>query len=374
MNIAIVANSSWNIYNFRLSLIRYFQNSGWSVFVFSPDDGYISQIKELTTAKCIIIHNLERKGTNPFKDLQLASELQKGYKENNIDIALHFTIKPNIYGTIAAKRLGILSIANVTGLGSALLKKGLLSSVAKRIFKFALRKSDKIVTQNKNDKKYLEHLHINKPENIIIINGSGINSDFYAPDALKLKSHKKFTFLFIGRFLFDKGIVELIEAFNKVCLERDDAELHLLGEIDKGNPSSVDDGTLQEWLKNSSIKNLGHQLDSKQYISNSDCVVLPSYREGLAKSLLEGMSMARPIIATNVPGCKDLVTEGNGILCEVKSSESLKSAMLRMLELPEEKLTAMGSCGREMILEKYDENIINKSYGNLVNSLTGHTA
>jgi glycosyltransferase involved in cell wall biosynthesis len=374
MNIAIVANSSWNIYNFRLSLIRYFQKCGYAVYIFCPDDGYVSQIKEQATAHCIIINNLERKGTNPFKDLQLVAELQKGYRENKIDIALHFTIKPNVYGTIAAKRLGITSIANVTGLGSALLKKGLLASVAKRIFKFALRKSDKIVTQNKNDKKYLEDLNINKPGNIIIINGSGIDSDFYSPGPQMIKKNNNFVFLFIGRFLFDKGIIELIDAFNKVCEERNDAELNLLGEIDRGNPSSVDDATLQEWLKNSSIKNLGHQLDSKQYISNSDCVVLPSYREGLAKSLLEGMSMAKPIIATNVPGCKDLITENNGILCEAKSSESLKSAMLSMLELPEEALNAMGSYGRKMILEKYDENIINKSYGDLISSLTGRTA
>lgn len=374
MNIAIVANSSWNIYNFRLSLIRYFQRCGYNVFIFCPDDGYTSQIKEQVTAHCIVINNLQRKGTNPFKDLKLVSELQKGYKKNKIDIALHFTIKPNVYGTLAAKRLGIISIANVTGLGSALLKKDLLSSVAKRIFKFALRKADRIVTQNENDKKYLEHLNINKPGNIIIINGSGINADFYSPNSPSIKDDQSFIFLFIGRFLFDKGIIELIDAFNMVCEERKDAELHLLGEIDKGNPSSVNDATLQDWLRNSNIKNLGHQLGSKQYISISDCVVLPSYREGLAKSLLEGMSMAKPIIATNVPGCKDLVTEGNGILCEVKSSESLKAAMLSMLELPQEKLTAMGNCGREMILEKYDENIINNSYGDLISSLTKHTA
>jgi glycosyltransferase involved in cell wall biosynthesis len=229
MNIAIVANSSWNIYNFRLSLIRYFQNRGYNVFIFSPDDGYVDRIKAGTTAECIIIHHLERKGTNPFKDLQLVSELQKGYQENNIDIALHFTIKPNVYGTLAAKRMGIAAIANVTGLGSALLKKGLLSSITKRIFKYALRQADKIVTQNNTDQNYLKSLQINTAENILIINGSGINSDFYSPEASVSKDKEKFVFLFIGRFLFDKGIVELIEAFNEISKKNSNAELHLLG-------------------------------------------------------------------------------------------------------------------------------------------------
>jgi glycosyltransferase involved in cell wall biosynthesis len=370
MTIAIVANTSWNIHNFRLGLIMHLQSIGHTVYFVSPYDEFAILVNQKTKAQHIDLNQLERKGKNPFQDFLLYKELKSIYRKYKIDIALHYTIKPNIYGALACKSAGIKCICNVTGLGYVFLKKSITNHIIKMFFKQSLNKSDMIVLQNDEDRNLMLDNHFFEESKIKLIYGSGINSKLFAPTATILNQNH-FVFLFIGRLLYDKGIVELFKAFTTLSRKHPQIQLHIVGEIDNDNPSAVKHHELEKIItENSNVIYFGKRTDVRQNIDNANVVVLPSYREGLPKSLLEAMAMSKPIITTNAPGCSQLIYGNtNGYMCEVKSSADLMDKMESILLLPDETRQAMGLASRKLVLEKYDETIIVKHYEDLINSL-----
>lgn len=358
--IAVVTNTSWNILNFRSSLIKDLQKS-YEVLLIAPKDEYSSQIK--TLAPTIFLKKLNRKGTNPVTDLKLVNELKNVYTNNKIDLALHFTIKPNIYGSMAAKKANVPSIAVVTGLGYTFLSNGIAAKIAKRLYKHAFHRNNMTVFQNEDDRKLFVELGLVPEIKSRVINGSGIDTDLFSPRK-KEDWQEGFHFLFIGRLLYDKGVRELFSAFNHQFKKEENVYLHIVGDIDNQNPSAFSQEELDAVLpENENIIYHGRIDGVQQMIADSDCVVLPSYREGVPRVMLEAMSMAKPIIATDVAGCKETVIEGlNGFLVESQNHLDLSQKMREMTTISDSQRDKMGEKGRSLAIKRFSTKVINKNF------------
>lgn len=369
MNIAITANTAWNLYNFRKALILLLLKEGHRVFAIAPQDESVDKLVAETGVTFLSLVQLSRKGSNPIQDVKLIREYQKIYQDNKIDVAIQYTIKPNIYGSIAGARTGTKTISNLTGLGYVFLNKSLKNRIAKKLYKMALAKTNVACFHNEADAKLFKELKLVKADKINVVHGSGVDADYfqYSPR----RENDQFVFLFIGRLLYDKGIRELLEAYKKLSQAvSKPVVLHILGDIDEGNPASLSTTVFEQYTNTLNIQHHGMQDDVKPYINASDCVVLPSYREGLPKSLIEAMSMERPIITVNSVGCAHLIVNNqNGYLAEVKSSESLFQQMKKMVDLSAEQRKTMGAFGRKLVLENYSAEIINKQYIKLISQL-----
>ncbi len=360
MKIAIISNSAFNIYNFRLSLAKKIRESGYEVFFVAPYDEYTPKIVE--NGFYIEDIYINPKGSNIIEDKNTIDDFKRAFKKTNPSLILNFTIKPNIYATLAASFLNIPAINTVTGLGTVFIKEDFVTNVVSILYRVSFKKARKIFFQNEEDRKFFIERKIVTEENSAIVPGSGVDTDRFHP--MEKKKYKdKFVFLFIGRMLFDKGIKEYIEAAKIIKKKYKNVEFCLLGPLDVENKTIVSKRNMYDWVIDGAVTYLGSSLKVEEFIRNSDCVVLPSYREGLPKSLLEAGAMEKPLIATNVTGCRDVVIDGeNGFLCEAKSVESLVLACEKMLNLKEEKRLCMGKKARELVIKKFDERIVINTY------------
>ena len=369
MRVALVINTSWNIYNFRMGLIRALMEEGHEMVCIAPTDVYSDKIME---EGCRLIpFKMDSRGVNPMKDLALFFELRKIYKEIKPDIILHYTIKPNIYGTLAARSLKIPVINNVCGLGSSFIRGGIISSIVKQLYKFSFKYAQKVFFQNEDDIDLFTSQQVVDSVISETIPGSGINTMHFKPKDTEIKDRNDhFTFLMISRIIIDKGVYEYIEAARKLKTEAPAVKFQILGQIDNHSTHGIAPEIIQKWIDDGVIEYLGTADDVRPYISGSDCVVLPSYREGTPRSLLEASGMAKPVISTNTAGCRQVVEDNiSGLLCEPKSAESLFRKMKEMIELPIEKRAQMGSNGRQKIMNEYDENLVITKYSNSIQEI-----
>lgn len=369
MKIAIISNTSFNIYNFRLGLMLFLQSKGYEVVYIAPYDEYVNKIAEKTNFQYIPLQHMSRKGYNPLSELLLIDELRRIYKKHHIDLTLSYTIKPNIYSALATVGRSTKAICNITGLGYVFLKRSIGNAIAKQLFKIALKRASMVVFQNSSDQELFIQQGICAAEKTLIINGSGINLDTYKPLSTDNAPHP-FNFLFIGRLLYDKGIREFIGAAQRMA--HHDVVFNLVGALDQGNPSAVSEDELKEWLAhNPKLVYHGHQQEVIPFIQEADAVVLPSYREGIPRVLLEAMAMKKPFITTDAPGCKDVTHDGkNGLLVSTGSEDELSQAMNRLFTMSAEERQEMGNYGRTWVEEKYDEKIIVQEYLKLILRLT----
>ena len=324
MRIAIVLNTSWNIYNFRMNFVKVLLAEGHEVHTIAPNDDYTHF---LTEAGCIH-HNLkmDSRGANMVKDSLLLFELIGKYRSVKPDVILHYTIKPNVYGTLAAAILGIPSINNVCGLGTIFLKKNWVSSIAIALYKLAFRFPKKVFFQNPDDLALFVDHKLIKPSITDILPGSGIDLKHFTP--ADFSRNKKFTFLLVSRLITDKGIFEYIEAIKQLKSAGVDARFQLLGAKDPYHKRGISLEIIDEWIHSDTVEYLGTTKDVREFIKLADCVVLPSYREGTPRTLLEAASIAKPIITTDVPGCHHVVSDKyNGLLCKLKDSSDLAQKM-----------------------------------------------
>ncbi len=366
--IAVVANTAWNLVNFRMGLMHKLRDSGYEIIAIAPEDGYQKQI-EAAGFKFIAIENLDRKGTNPLKDIRLILELRRIYRRENIGLALHYTIKPNIYGTFAAKLSGTKAICTVTGLGYSFLANNWVSRLARKLYKYAFRNAAFVAFQNNDDRLLFIDSKIVHKDKTLLIRGSGINCDYYKPLDKSVQS-EQFIFLFVGRLLLDKGIKEFLAAAEKLKGDFPNTHCQIVGKIDTDNPSSISKTEIDSAQLNNFVQYFGPSDQVLEYIRNADCVVLPSYREGLPRVMLEAISMAKPVITTDAPGCRDTILDGeNGIMIPIRDSEALHNAMKKMVSFDEETLKKMGSSGRELALREFDEKIVFEKYIDLIKIL-----
>lgn len=356
--IGISINTSWNIYNFRLGLLNTLKNKGHDIICIAPKDEYSKKLEDLNFEYFNI--KINNKGTNPIEDLQLIYNYYKIYKKAKLDIILQYTIKPNIYGSIAARLLNIPVISNISGLGTVFLNDKLSSKLARWLYKISLKKNT-VFFQNNDDKNLFIQNKLIDEKQADVLPGSGINTNKFNTNVPLNKN--VITFLFIGRLVKDKGIYEYINAIKKIQSSKKNIKFKVLGSFYKNNPTAISKKEVQDWEKNNYIEYLGHTDNVRKEIEKVDCVVLPSYREGLSRVLLEAASLKRPIITTDTPGCRDVVENGiNGLLCKIKDADDLKDQIIKMSNISYENRVIMGEKGRERIKKEFEEKIVIDKY------------
>lgn len=366
-HIGISANTAFNLYNFRLGLIKALKAAGYRVFAIAPYDEYADKLIA-EDIPFIEVKQLARKGTNPLQDFLLMNEYRKIFKKNKIDIVLQYTIKPNIYGTIAAGFTKTKTICTVTGLGYTFLNTGISNKIAHNLYKVAFRNADKVLFQNKDDLQLFLEKKLVQQDKTGIVNGSGIDTAFFNPDfCLQTQTGGSLKFLMVGRLLRDKGIYEYAEAAKQILEQEQNVEFHLVGSLDEGNPAAIRKEELETWINSGIVIYHPHTHDIRSYYCDADCVVLPSYREGMPRVLLEAMAMGKPCITTNAPGCKDAVVENEtGFICKTADSVSLASCMKNFINLNIAYKNHLSINARKRAINEYSISHIVKFYFDLI--------
>jgi glycosyltransferase involved in cell wall biosynthesis len=305
---------------------------------------------------------LNNKSVNPLNELITIYRYYKIYKQIKPALILHYTPKPNIYGSIAALILKIPCINNIAGLGTAFTGAGLLSVVVKRMYKFSQKAVEKVFFQNKDDLKMFTEKKIVPAQKAVLLPGSGIELDKY-PVRIK-QEESTFRFLLIARFIWEKGIKEYVKAAESVKRSYPHVECVLLGYVDYNNPRGIPERYIHKWHNSGTVRWVGKQDDVRPYIADADCVVLPSYyREGTPRSLLEAASMGKPIIAADSIGTKEPVENGkNGLLCRPRDPYDLADKMQYMVEMETTKRIEMGMYGRLKMEREYDIRFVIDQY------------
>ncbi len=363
MKVAFIANTSWNIYNFRIPLIIELLKQKHQIVVIAPWDEFTPNLIKLG-CNCIDI-SLQNKGSNPFSDLKYLFRLFILFRNQKPDITLQYTIKCNIYGTLASAILNIPVINNVSGLGTVFLHHNLTSVVAKIMYRFAFRFPKLVFFQNEDDRNLFVAQGLVASDITDLLPGSGVDLIKFEPQPFQ--QVRPFRFVMASRLLFDKGVVEYAKAAAIIKKEYPAVEFHLVGAPDFDSGLGVSKEMLNSWVQNGDLIYHPFTANILDIIKDKSCVVLPSYREGTPKSLLEALALAKPIITTNVPGCKETVQQGlNGFLCTAKDEQSLAQALKKMLTLSTSELRDMSEVSRQIAVKKYDQNIVINKYINAI--------
>jgi len=363
VKILISANTFWNLFNFRLKLIESFISQNYEVIALAKNDIYKEKLLNLGI-KCLDVE-IELKGINPFNDLVLIKDYYKIFKKTSPDIVLSYTVKPNIYGNLAASLLRIRTINNVSGLGTLFINKNLASFVGKILYKISFKFSAHIFFQNLHDQKLFLSQSLKNNSSNSIIPGSGIDTNKFRFNRLKNNCE---SFLFVGRIIGDKGIMEYLKSASIILKKYPNKKFYIAGDINYQNRTSISKKIFRSFLKNHpQISFLGNVSDVFSLLKTVDVFVLPSYREGLSRAILEASSMSLPVITTNVPGCKDIVIDGySGFLCEPKSIKSLSSAIEKIINLSESKRIIFGKNGRKIVKKHFAINKIVSIYNDKI--------
>lgn len=351
--IGFVGNSLLTMCNFRMGVMRHLVHLGYEVVVIVPQDGDTEILRQEHIR--LIPIEVDCKGTNPIADIQLAKTLLKIYRREQFDFLFHYTIKSVIYGSWAARNAGIPQIPVITGLGYTFLKKNLLNRLVISLYKRTIRSAESVWFLNQTDQQVFTTLNILPFENTRLINGEGVDTMKY--HTTRLLTTNPFTFLYIGRMLWDKGVGLFVEAARIIKERYPQAVFHILGPLSSDNPNNISPTQLEEWHNSGVVNYIGCTSNVLPHVEESTCIVLPTfYPEGMPRVLMEAASMQRPIIASNVPGCREVVIDGkNGFLCLKKNVNSLVASMEKMLTLSQQELIDMGAAGREHVLQLFDE-------------------
>lgn len=360
MNILISVNAAWNIWNFRRPLIEALLADGHCVNILAPEDDAVPKLEALGCT----CHHLEMsiKGLNPLLDFAFWLRLRRHFAKMQPDVILSFTIKNNIFGGIAAKSLNIDFIPNVTGLGTAFLSGGALQFVATLLYKSAFRRLPLIFFQNSDDRNLFIDLRLITSAQAQCLPGSGIDLAHFATTPYP-KDQCTPVFLMIARLLRDKGVLEFVDAARHVKSKNPAVRFQLLGATDSENRTAIDRDTVRDWEREGVVEYLGTVEDVRPSVAFAHCVVLPSYREGAPRTLIEAAAMARPLIATDVPGCRSVVDAGKtGFLCAARSGASLATACERFLMLTQEERAEMGRLGRVKMEREFAQAFVVEAY------------
>jgi len=375
LKIALVSNTDFSLYYFRLGLIRALLARGYEVHIICPDGKYIKEF-----AKEGVQHHalhMDRKGTNPINEIKTLWQLYRVFRKERFDIAHNFTIKLNIYGNVATKFARVPIVINsVTGLGYVFTegdgKKKLLRTLVVNLYRFAFIFSKRVIFLNKDDFELFRNYKIVSSSKGMVLNSEGVDTTKFSPtnvilDKLQklrreldmVEGRREIIVTLISRLIWDKGIREFVEAARTLKAIYPDTLFLLVGPIDTGNPAAVSQQFIQQAEKERLIKYLGERRDIPEIMYISDIVTLPSYyREGIPIVLLEAMAMEKPIVTTNSVGCRDVVEEGKtGFLVPVKNPSALATAIEKLIN-DEELRIKMGKYGREKVLGEFDEKII----------------
>ena len=345
--ILVLGNSSDGLYGFRKELLEALSQKG-EIWTSVPDNGWFD---ELESQGCYVIETpIDRRGINPVTDLKLLLRYIRMIRKIKPTRVVTYTIKPNIYGGIACGLCRVPYAVNITGLGTTFQKRGLLRTLVTVLYKMAVRGADVVFFENGGNMQTLLDMGIVRRQQCRLLNGAGVNLERFRLVDYPCEE-KSIRFLFIGRVMAEKGVDELFAAMERLVSEGYCCQLDVLGYFEENYKNTIDCYTRQGWLHYH-----GFQADVKPFIERAHCFVLPSWHEGMANTNLECAAMGRPLITSNIHGCKEAVVEGvSGLLCEAKDSESLYEAMKAFLMLSHKDRTAMGVAGRKHMEEVFDK-------------------
>lgn len=359
--ILILTNSSGGLYDFRNELVERLL-AEYEVTVSLPDN---VRTKELAEEGCKVVHTpIHRRGVNPVEDLKLLLAYRNLLKQEKPDLVLTYTIKPNIYGGFCCRLMRVPYIETVTGLGSTFQKKGIFLAMIVTMYRLGLKKAECVFFQNSENQEVFERYDI-KGKKARLVSGSGVNLVRHAPEHYPREG--KTVFLYVGRMMREKGIEELLEAARD--LKDEDTEFQLLGYCDEDYQDRLD-----EWEQNGWIIQLGFDPDVNQYLRNASALVLPTYHEGMSNVLMEASATARPVIATNISGCKEIFEEGiTGFGCEPGNSQDLIRALRKFRNLSVEEREAMGLAARAKMEREFDREKVADAYMEEIKSICNNS-
>jgi glycosyltransferase involved in cell wall biosynthesis len=359
--VAIIENHELGIYSIRHDLVKALAEKYDVTILTELDDSFKNGDLE-SVAKFV---DVGKSVLNPVTALKYNSRLLKALKDAGTEVCLTFTIRPAIYGNMVTNKLKIPTISTITGTGPLFESRSIAYTVARWLYKFVLKKTRFVFFPNFDDlEAFVQRGYITR-EQAKRVPGSGVNYEKFSPLPYTRGGDGKFIFLYISRLLKDKGVMEYVEAASIIRRDHPNAEFHIIGPLWTGNSKSltVTEEELKGWIDKKWIVYHDKQKDVRPYIANSDCIVMPSYREGMSNVLLEAASMARPLIATDVTGCRDIVEDGvNGLLCKVKDGKDLAEKMKKMMSLSAAERDAMGAKGREKMIREFDKKMVIRIY------------
>lgn len=374
MKIIISLNTAWNLINFRAGLIRALVAQGYEVVAVAPHDEYAHHLASLGCR--FIALPMDNQGTHPGRDLLLIFRFLKLLHRERPDVFLGYTVKPNIYGSLVARMLGIPVVNNIAGLGAVFIQDGWLVRLVRSLYRVALSRSAKVFFQNNDDRLLFVNAGLVRSEVADLLPGSGIDLTRFSSNGddtalcYSTSNDGHFRFLLIARMLRDKGVGEYVTAAKLIRLRYPQAECCLLGFVDVQNPAAISRTEMDAWVAQGDVIYLGVSDDVRVEIATADCIVLPSYREGTPRTLLEAAAMGKPIVTTDAVGCREVVDDGvNGYLCKVRDAEDLAEKMLRMIELSPSARAAMGAAGRKKMELEFDEKIVIHKYLTVLNAI-----
>lgn len=338
----------------------------------APPGPYSQRLHYFPFSRYYPWNRLRAHGQNFFEEWLAIRELRRLYQVLAPDLALHFTIKPNLYGSWAAAREGIPSISTVTGLGYPFLHPGGANRLVPFFYRNALKGASAVVFQNGDDHALFQQRRLVNPEKTFLIPGSGVDTRYFEPRPVK--SHKDpFTFLYAGRLLKDKGILEYLAASLRLAEFYPEIRFWIAGEMEPENPAALSQAELEPYFSHPSFRYWGFLDDIRGVMSEADAFVLPSYREGMPRAVLEAMAMGKPVITTDVAGCRETVEPGkNGILVPVRNVQALFEAMQEIMDLEPSVLKKMGEKSREKAIAQFDIQAINQQFLGLVEEILQH--
>lgn len=349
--ILVLANNDVGLYRFRKDLLVALLGAGHEVYISLPDGGFVSELVQLG---CRFIDTpIERRGMNPIHDSKLFHQYRAILKEVKPDLVLTYTIKPNIYGGLACRMAHIPYAVNITGLGSAIENGGWLKKFVLALYKPALKGARVVFFENAGNRDTLAATGVVPKGRDVVLNGAGVNLEDYPYQPYLQEGLVRF--LFVGRVMHEKGVDELFAAAKRMKQEYGDGvEFHIVGSFEERYKPLMD-----ELEKAGVVKYHGYQSDMKRFYAMASCVVLPSYHEGMSNVLLEAAASGRPLITSDIPGCREAVENGvSGYLCPAKDADALYEAMRRFVELPESWRGEMGRRGRERMEQRFSKTVV----------------
>ncbi|MEY8688674.1 MAG: glycosyltransferase family 4 protein [Leptothrix sp. (in: b-proteobacteria)] len=361
MRIAVVSNTAWNLVNFRRNLMLALMADGHEVIAVSPEDPHVSRLSAAGIRHVPV--QISGSGTDWLTEMGSVMAMRRAFRALGTEVVLSTTPKGNLYSALACMSLGISFVPNVSGLGRAFIQTSFVTRVARLLYRFTFRHAQHVFFQNLDDQAIFLKAGLVKAEQCERLPGSGVDLGRFEAVPWPERTETEPVFLLVARMMWDKGVGEYIEAARLVRQQYPGARFRLLGFADADNPSAIGLDTLAAWQSEGIADYIGSTLDVRPHIADADAVVLPSYREGVPRTLLEAAAMGRPVITTDAPGCRDaVVPDQTGLICRVKDAKDLARSMLEFTALSRRERITMGQRGRERAESEFDENLVIAAY------------
>ncbi|VVD94898.1 N, N'-diacetylbacillosaminyl-diphospho-undecaprenol alpha-1,3-N-acetylgalactosaminyltransferase [Pandoraea morbifera] len=366
------SNTFWSIYNFRGGPIRALMGHGHPIHVVAPDDDYAPLLRDLGCAVHVL--PMASKGRNPLEDLALLWRMYRLYRRIRPAVCFHYTIKPNIYGAIAAHLAGIESVSITTGLGTVFINQSVITHIVRTLYRYAFRHTRENWLLNESDFEAMVSGGLVDIHKARLLPGEGVDLDHFASAPWPAEDGT-FRFLLIARLLRDKGVLEFVEAARQIRALMPHVRFQLLGPADVENPTAISRSQVDSWVREGLVEYLGVTQEVRPFIAQAHCVVLPSYREGLSRTLMEASAMARPVVTTDVHGCREVVGQGTtGWVVPAQNVAALAKQMIQVASMPASELAAIGRAGRAKVAQNFDERLVIAEYFRIIGELGRRTS